>query len=1289
MRHGDELRVRGAGLVLALFLVAGSGTVAAAPCSPYGINGHIPSSADLKLIKSAGFDWVRMDFNWFQIEPSKGNFQWGFLDAVVNEAHSLGLNIFPTLSYTPKWASANPNCTPNAPGKTGCNTQTFANVGDWTNFVTKVVSRYKDKIKYWGMWNEPNLEHFYIGSEDDYIQQILIPGAKAAKAADPSCFILGPELAGMRGDAWHEEDGTCILGQCIYNGWEIGLANILDKAGSHIDIITQHFYKDTPAELAESLLEGKFELGFIQVSHSLKEVVEKHGQGQPVWLAEWGWESKAYGGYKGGGDFTEKQQADYLVQFFQIRDQIVAGTYPDSDKDPWPQLTTLLAYDFHDGVVVEENELWSFGLVKVDGTPKPAYDALKAYFLAHPPSCGTPSSKPPQLQPLPDLFLLQGKSLPQALDLSLYATDSDTPAGSLVFSLVKSEPPQAGVGIAEGHFLSVIPQGNWVGTAQVTVQVSDGTSQAADSLAVEVGPAQPPLPLEAPRLEGLVLDGKLSEWGGIPPVPLPAAGHWAGLQGAAPAPADFSASFRVAWMDGVLYAAVEVVDDTHLNGLEPQDMWLGDSVQMALDPSHDGTMSGYGADDWEAGAALLAGAPFAACWQKPQGVPGCPVGAAIVRSGNVTTYEIVLPTALQSVMRFCLLVNENDGKGRDGWLEWTPGIGLGKAPLLFGEVVLVDDVVSPPEPGEDTGPPDVVSAPDLVSSDLPEADSPLPRDDGGLPPGSDSRVEPPVAGEVSNTADALDPDGSNGQWPFPVPDDLGGGKAGGGCSAATNRAGLPSGALLLALFLAGLLVAARNLRAFSCAVVCIGLAAGPSCSETEVVEWSGPPSRGPHFQGAGDAAAGTWDVAYGEGTSARSDGEGAGGNRTAPPGTEQCNGIDDDDDGETDEEGAFGCTKFWIDQDGDGFGVGDPWCLCAPTGKRTALEDGDCADFSADIFPGAIEDCYNSMDDDCDGLNLVPDCDGKECGDDGCGGQCGACEANEYCDANLHCMLACTPSCAGKECGDDGCVGTCGTCLPQHQCFSGKCQCVPDCAGKQCGNDGCGGLCGQCGWGTMCNPGGQCVCQPQCAGKECGNDGCGGQCGDCGPSKGCQNEKCVPLAVVEVYPYCPPGYTQAGRWKTGPTKKSMGVEGAGFSSGSTKDSWMVLCSLDPSLAQVSAAGDDCNDPHPYSGCPDGMANRGPFHVGSCDCKTDWAAYGAANGPMRSGWMVLCTDPAKELRLGIISDDCEWSYPYLGCPSGWTWLGEWHTDPAVCDSNVEAEAKNGKIDSGVVAVCGLK
>lgn len=64
---------------------------------------------------------------------------------------------------------------------------------------------------------------------------------------------------------------------------------------------------------------------------------------------------------------------------------------------------------------------------------------------------------------------------------------------------------------------------------------------------------------------------------------------------------------------------------------------------------------------------------------------------------------------------------------------------------------------------------------------------------------------------------------------------------------------------------------------------------------------------------------------------------------------------------------AIGCTTFYRDVDGDGWGVaGDSFCISQPTYPYTAFQVGDCDDDDPAVRPGAIEWC-DGVDNDCDG----------------------------------------------------------------------------------------------------------------------------------------------------------------------------------------------------------------------------------------------------------------------------------------------------------------------------------
>ena len=82
---------------------------------------------------------------------------------------------------------------------------------------------------------------------------------------------------------------------------------------------------------------------------------------------------------------------------------------------------------------------------------------------------------------------------------------------------------------------------------------------------------------------------------------------------------------------------------------------------------------------------------------------------------------------------------------------------------------------------------------------------------------------------------------------------------------------------------------------------------------------------------------------------------------------ENCNGIDDNCDGAVDESGALGETIFYLDVDGDGFGISTQVQSSCSQPVGYAAEYGDCDDGDASIFPTANEVC-DEIDNNCDAL---------------------------------------------------------------------------------------------------------------------------------------------------------------------------------------------------------------------------------------------------------------------------------------------------------------------------------
>ena len=85
----------------------------------------------------------------------------------------------------------------------------------------------------------------------------------------------------------------------------------------------------------------------------------------------------------------------------------------------------------------------------------------------------------------------------------------------------------------------------------------------------------------------------------------------------------------------------------------------------------------------------------------------------------------------------------------------------------------------------------------------------------------------------------------------------------------------------------------------------------------------------------------------------------------SPGATEICDGVDNDCNDEVDDD-AEGMGTYYLDEDGDGFGVTESSITSCTLPEGYVVDDGDCNDDISAINPDAEEPC-DEVDNDCDG----------------------------------------------------------------------------------------------------------------------------------------------------------------------------------------------------------------------------------------------------------------------------------------------------------------------------------
>ena len=331
------------------------------PSPDYGMHVFMwwkPDTAlrDLGLVQEMGFTWVKQKFPWREIEGiEKGQYDWYRTDYIVTETAKAGLKLLVRLDQQPYWSEpADNQWQENGPP---------GDMADFADFCGAVAARYRGRIGAYQVWNEPNLSREWGNRPPDpaAYTELLAACYTAIKAADPAAVVVSAGLAPTGTDNDAAMPDTAFLQEM----YDAGAAAYFDVLGANAPGYKAPPELDPAAAVAPEYGGGRW-FAFRHVE-DLRAMMVANGDGhKQVAILELGWTTDQVNPDYAWHAVDEATQADYLVRAYQ---------YAAAHWRPWVGLmTTIYIAEWE---WTPESEQWWWAVVLPDGTPRPAYDALK------------------------------------------------------------------------------------------------------------------------------------------------------------------------------------------------------------------------------------------------------------------------------------------------------------------------------------------------------------------------------------------------------------------------------------------------------------------------------------------------------------------------------------------------------------------------------------------------------------------------------------------------------------------------------------------------------------------------------------------------------------------------------------------------------------------------------------------------------------------------------------------------------------------------------------------------
>lgn len=677
---------------------------------------------ELAAMAAAGASVARISTAWASLEPQPGIWHWDVQDRLVELAATYGIETQPTLGFGPAHAvSAELRA-----AQAAAYAQHDANAWKltlfappeeqaWRRYVVAMVSRYRGRIRFYEVWNEPDLG-FWRGTTDEYLA-LLRAASQELHRTDPLAKLLTGGFATVlehAGRARNPDLQERVLAEAA-DAFDI---HALHQHGS-VDEFQRALAGEVPRlrtrqSIARPLLFNETAISSIGLGERAQAVIlmQKIVLAQAYGAIGYTWYDLRDDGNDPGNpehhfgllnhDFQPKpafatfreavrqlhglrplgrlaQPASVEAPVFGNADRRVVAwwcTAPWTSGAPIPIMTGAAGAHEVDlqGTVTELPSI--DGMVLVQPTALPRY-------LVLPPGAGLPEIREP-LVAMADATAVPGctttvqvtvvNPLARSLTVTLSwrgptgesTTDCTLPAhGRSVQTVLFPAPRRTDREQPQALSWSVHDT-RWRGVIERTVAVTFALATAA--------PDQ--------RAPDWVLDQRSDLVDLCQADPALLGQAWRG-------PADLSAQVWAWFADNALHLRIAVRDDHQISAgtADPTLAWRGDGVQIGL--RHPGSTTWY-----EIGAALAAdGTVMRSLWSAPPDakITSDVFTATATPRADGVTYEVVLPatpfaldaTSLTRGVQLNLVINDNDGAGRKAFMRLAPGLGERKDPSLW------------------------------------------------------------------------------------------------------------------------------------------------------------------------------------------------------------------------------------------------------------------------------------------------------------------------------------------------------------------------------------------------------------------------------------------------------------------------------------------------------------------------------------------------------------------------------------------------------------------------------